>query len=209
MDEIVPILTKYIQALGVILPTVALALGFFPQIWEFHKLRTGQAYSSMLACLDISGCVFGMAAWILQGQDAAGLFSYIVIIFLQLFMLFLKHVWYAVCPSGWEGDSERGREVSQVTLVCGGNPKSLPLAGCDHIQLVYDSRHKGDVGEGCWGGGGLAGIHVDSTINRCSSSRSSSNAGMATTSSSTKCIVGVMAVAKDGSIYTTVTHAQQ
>ena len=208
MNEIVPILTKYIQALGVILPTIALALGFFPQIWEFHKLRTGQAYSSMLACLDISGCIFGMAAWILQGQNAAGLFSYIVIILLQLFMLFLKHVWYAVYASGWAGDSERGGEVSQVMQVCGGNTQTLPLAGCDHIQLVYDSRHRGGVGEGGWGGGGLAGIHVDSTINRCSS-RSSSDAVMASTSSSSKCIVGVMAVAQDGSIYTTVTHAQQ
>ena len=122
------ILDEYcIQALGVTLPTIALALGFFPQIWEFHKLQSGQVYSSMVAFLDISGCIFGMAAWILQGQDAAGLIPYIVIIFLQLVMLFLKHVWYAVYARGWEGES-------------------LPLAAFHHIQLVqYSSYNRGEA----------------------------------------------------------------
>jgi hypothetical protein len=189
----------------------------------------------MVAFLDICGCVFGMAAWILQGQDAAGLIPYIVIIFLQLVMLFLKHVWYAVYARGWEGESERGwereremgGELAQVTQVSGGNPKSLPLAGFDHIQLVHDSSYsmRGlDVGEGAGGGGG-GGVHarggggdvdskinnkhvVDSTIDRYSSSSSYAVLKLATTTGS-KCIVGVMAVAKDGCICTTVTHAQQ
>jgi hypothetical protein len=81
-------------ALGAILPSVTVAVGFFPQIWEFYKVQGGEAYSSMLAWLDITGCICGMAVWILQGNDNAGLIPYIVILCLQLVMLFLKHVWF-------------------------------------------------------------------------------------------------------------------
>lgn len=95
-------------ALGSILPSVMGGLGFFPQIWEFHQLQTGEAYSSMLAFLDISGCIFGMSAWILQGSDTAGLIPYIVIICGQLGMLFLKHVWFACNVSAAKTNSVIG-----------------------------------------------------------------------------------------------------
>jgi uncharacterized protein with PQ loop repeat len=108
--------------LGVVLPSVLLAIGFLPQIYEFHKLHSGSAYSSMLACFDISGCIFGMAAWILQGGASDGLVAYIVILVLQIFMLLLKHAWYAASAKGPAGatlgppDAEdRSRAGNRVT----------------------------------------------------------------------------------------------
>ena len=83
-----------VLALGVILPSITVAVGFFPQIWEFRRQQSGEAYSSGLVLLDLGGCIFAMCAWILQGQGVAGLIPYIVIICLQLVMMFLKHVWY-------------------------------------------------------------------------------------------------------------------
>jgi hypothetical protein len=80
---------------GSTIPTVVLAAGFFPQIWDFHKAQSGEAYSSGLAVLDSVGCVTASIAWIIdQPDDKVALIPYIVIFVLQMTMLSLKHIWY-------------------------------------------------------------------------------------------------------------------
>jgi uncharacterized protein with PQ loop repeat len=106
----------FASAIGVVLPSVLLGLGFFPQFLLFIRTRSIAGYSFFVTAMDVSGCVGNVVVLVVQGErtydqnerEAAWLASapFLTIIGLHCVLLLIA-AWVVLCTRPREGAPAR------------------------------------------------------------------------------------------------------
>ena len=102
-------------AIGGVLPTVFLGLGFLPQIHEIVAKSSTEGLSLGITALDLCGCGCGLATVMLSNGDLAAAVPFVVLISFQLVMATLILCVYPNPDGLCAGEGASRKEVQSTT----------------------------------------------------------------------------------------------